>query len=111
MTQYKNAKLIWADKLALGMVLFTALIWGAAWASAWMVIGDEGTRYLWLRLGASWTEIGVLGFVVAWLVMRAIDLCFGGATYHMMIAAQAKLASSARAVTRLAPYHGRQALR
>lgn len=107
-----NSRLIWADKAILAFAFFAALLWAAFWFSAFMVIGDLGSYYLWVHLGIIGTKVGILVLMSAWLILRTIDFAFGGSTYRL--AAQTALileraiVRGGRGVARLASRHEAQ---
>jgi hypothetical protein len=102
-TSEPRSNIIWADKVTLGLALFSALLLAALWLVAFAIIGGSGAQHLWARYGAMSIGLALLGLMASWLVLRALDFAAGGSTYRLTArTAQAVAAAMAKGAGRMA---------
>jgi hypothetical protein len=106
----ESSSIIWADKVALGLALFSVLLLGALWLTAFAIVGGDGAAHLWTTYGPMSIGLLSLALMAVWLLLRTLDLLAGGSTWrltarsaHEMAAAIAKGGSR---MARLAHPHG-----
>lgn len=71
---------IWADKLALTLVIIVLLGVALSWALVVAAAGVNGANHVLASTGLSWVEDGLIGIAVLWIALRAIDFMRGGRT-------------------------------